>query len=70
MLFSALIVVLQFTHAWQAATVVAAVLAFFAFLEAFVNFCAGCWFFGLAIKYRLIPETIYMVHINTLPETK
>lgn len=42
-MFSAIIVVLQFCHAWQAATVVAAILCFFAGLEAFLNFCAGAW---------------------------
>lgn len=68
--FSMLIVVLQFCGAWQAASVVAAVLAFFAALEGFLNFCAGCWFFGLGIKFKIIPDSIYMVHINTLPETK
>lgn len=46
-MFSAIIVVLQFCHAWQAATVVAAVLCFFAGLEAFLNFCAGGWWGGL-----------------------
>ncbi len=45
-MFSAIIVVLQFCHAWQAATVVAAVLCFFAGLEAFLNFCAGAAWWG------------------------
>jgi tellurite resistance protein TehA-like permease/glutaredoxin len=69
-LFSAIIVILQFTKVWQGATVFAAILAFFAGLEAFMNFCAGCWFFGHAIRLKLIPDTVYMVHINALPETK
>lgn len=30
----------------------------------------GCWFFQLAIKYGVVPDTVYMIHINTLPETK
>lgn len=30
----------------------------------------GCWFFQLAIKYGIVPDTVYMIHINTLPETK
>lgn len=119
--FSSIIVVLQFCHAWQAAAVVASILCFFAGLEGFLNFCAGkkeacqcptvpraaplvcvaassgafhvvlrfselqsmhpqswtlghpsagCWFFGLAIKAGVLPDTAYMVHINTLPETK
>lgn len=68
--FSAGIVVFYFTRVWEAATVFAAILAFFSGLEAFVNFCAGCWVFGHAIRFGIIPDTIYMVHINTLPETK
>ena len=54
----------------QAATVVAAILCFFAGLECFLNFCAGCWFFQKAIAMHIIPDTVYMVHINALPETK
>ncbi|PSC70111.1 C4-dicarboxylate ABC transporter [Micractinium conductrix] len=69
-IFSAAIVVLQFCHAWQAATVVAACLCFAAGLECFVNFCAGCWLFQKAIRFGVIPDTIYTVHVNTLPETK
>ena len=42
----------------QAATVVAAVLCFFAGLEAFLNFCAGCWFFGHAIKLKIVPDSV------------
>ncbi len=49
-MFSTIIVVLQFTHQWEAATAFAATLCFFAGLEAFLNFCAGCWVFGYAIK--------------------
>ena len=69
-LFSAIIVILNFTEVWQAATVFAAVLAFFAFLEGFYNFCAGCWVFGHAIRLKIIPDTVYKIHVDTLPETK
>lgn len=69
-LFSAIIMILQFTKQWEASTVFAAILAFFAWLESFLNFCAGCWVFGYAIRFKIIPDTIYMVHINSLPETK
>lgn len=68
--FSAAIVVFQFTGVWPAATACAAVLAFFAGLEAFVNFCAGCWVFGHGIRLGVVPDSVYIVHINTLPETK
>lgn len=69
-MFSAMIVVLYFTKVWQAATVIAAILAFFAFLEGFYNFCAGCWVFGHAIRLKLIPDTVYKIHVDSLPETK
>jgi len=68
--FSAMIVIFEFTHVWQAATVFAAVLAFFAALESLINFCAGCWVFQKAIRSGIVPDTVYIVHVNTLPETK
>ena len=33
-----------------------AVLLVFAFLEAALNFCAGCWAFGRLMQFGLIPE--------------
>lgn len=48
--FSVCIVVFQFTHLWVLSTIFAAILCFFAGLEAFLNFCAGCFVFGYAIK--------------------
>lgn len=68
--FAAGFVVFYFTRVWIAATVFAAILAFFSGLEAFVNFCAGCWVFGHAIRFGIVPDTVYIVHVNTLPETK
>ncbi|KAL4537156.1 hypothetical protein Ndes2526B_g04932 [Nannochloris sp. 'desiccata'] len=68
--FSAMIVIFQFTHVWPAATVFAAGLAAASFLEWALNFCAGCWVFGYAIRFGIIPDSVYIVHINTLPETK
>ena len=68
--FSAAIVVFQFTSIWPAVLIVATMLACASGLESFLNFCAGCWVFGHAISLHLIPDSIYMVHINTLPETK
>ncbi len=31
-----------------------AILAFFSFLDGFVGFCAGCFFFGLAVRFGII----------------
>jgi len=39
-------------------TIVLSVLAFFAFLEAFLGFCAGCFVFGILMKAGIIPEEI------------
>ncbi len=68
--FSAMIVVFQFTHVWPAGTAFAAGLAVASFLEWALNFCAGCWVFGHAIRFGIVPDSVYIVHINTLPETK
>ena len=41
-----------------AANVVLGVLALFAFLEAVVGFCAGCFVFGYLMRWGLIPESV------------
>lgn len=48
--FSVMVVALHFTHNWIPCTVIAAILCFFAALEAFLNFCAGCLVFQFMIK--------------------
>lgn len=53
-IFSGAIVALQFTHQWQASTVIAGVLAFFAFLEWALNFCAGCYVFAYLVQFGII----------------
>lgn len=35
-----------------------AVLVVFALLESVVGFCAGCWVFGLLMRWGLVPEAI------------
>lgn len=49
-------------------SIFAGILAFFAFLEFSIDFCAGCWMFGLAVKYKVLPRNIYALAINTKPE--
>ena len=39
-------------------------------LEAFLNFCLGCVFFGWGIRFGLIPANVYTVHLNTKAETE
>ena len=41
-----------------AANIVLGVLALFAFLEAVVGFCAGCFVFGYLMRWGLIPESV------------
>jgi len=41
------------------------VLAIAAFLQGFVNFCAGCFVFGYLMKFGLVREAIYRMHVNT-----
>lgn len=38
--------------------IILGVLAFFAFLEAALGFCAGCFVFGFLIKWKLVPEEV------------
>lgn len=47
---------------------IAAVLALFAFLECSIDFCAGCWMFGLMVQLNLVPRTIYSIAVATKPE--
>lgn len=34
------------------------ILSFFAFLEAFFNFCAGCFMFNQMVRLRLLPKSV------------
>jgi tellurite resistance protein TehA-like permease len=43
--------------------VVWATLAFFAALEGFMNFCAGCWVFGRAIQWGVLPASMYAIAV-------
>jgi tellurite resistance protein TehA-like permease/glutaredoxin len=33
-------------------------------MEGILNFCLGCWMFGLAIQFKMIPPTIYEPYIS------
>ena len=48
--------------------VVLGILLVCAFLEGFVNFCVGCFFFGLMVHFKLIPPSVYKLHLNTKDE--
>jgi len=55
LIFSAAILVSLFLH-WDIVTVVLAViLAFFAFLESFLGFCAGCYVYTFLQKFKRKP---------------
>eukprot|EP01062_Namystynia_karyoxenos_P077584 TRINITY_DN783_c0_g2_i1.p2 TRINITY_DN783_c0_g2~~TRINITY_DN783_c0_g2_i1.p2 ORF type:complete len:1063 (+),score=370.10 TRINITY_DN783_c0_g2_i1:116-3190(+) len=47
-----------------AGSVILGCLAAAASLEAFLDFCAGCWFFGYLIKFGLVPESVNDMHIG------
>ncbi|CAG9465915.1 unnamed protein product [Pedinophyceae sp. YPF-701] len=40
------------------------ILAFFAGLEGFLDFCAGCWMFSIAIRLGLVRDSVYHVHVH------
>jgi hypothetical protein len=48
-----------------AGSVVIGMLLGAAALEAFLNFCLGCVFFGLGIQLGLIPDTVYRIYTDT-----
>lgn len=50
------------------AAVIMAMLAFFAALECLLDFCAGCWAFGLAVQLGLLPRNLYTVGVSMKPE--
>lgn len=62
--FTVVILVLQFTHHWIPCTVIAGILAAFAALECFLNFCAGCLVFSYLIKW--VPTHLLQHHANGL----
>jgi hypothetical protein len=37
-------------------------------LEGFLGFCLGCYIFGWLIKFKLVPNTIYMAYTNSRSE--
>lgn len=41
------------------------ILAIAAFLQGFLNFCAGCVVFGYLMKLGLVSEAVYRMHVNT-----
>ncbi len=54
---TALILLVGFEMVGPAKAVVA-VLTLFAFLEAFVGFCAGCFVFGYLIRLGVVPQSV------------
>lgn len=50
--------------------VVICILAFFAFIEAFFDFCFGCYFFGLAVSWKWISPSIYRPYLNMVEDKK
>ena len=46
--------------------VVSAVLAGAALLEWAFNFCAGCFIFGYAVRFKVVPKSVYHAYLNML----
>lgn len=36
-----------------------------AFLQGFLDFCAGCFIFEYLLKWGLISKSVYRMHVNT-----
>eukprot|EP00331_Platyophrya_macrostoma_P011975 CAMPEP_0176411570 /NCGR_PEP_ID=MMETSP0127-20121128/3675_1 /TAXON_ID=938130 /ORGANISM="Platyophrya macrostoma, Strain WH" /LENGTH=932 /DNA_ID=CAMNT_0017791171 /DNA_START=102 /DNA_END=2900 /DNA_ORIENTATION=- len=45
------------------------ILAFFAFLEAFFDFCAGCYVFGYLVKFGIVKTSIYQPYTDSYEYT-
>ncbi len=50
-----ILLLLGYTFEFQ---VTLSILAFFAFLESFLGFCAGCFVFGYLMKWGIVPEEV------------
>lgn len=50
---------------WIGAPICMGIIAFFAFLEAGFNFCAGCYVFSLLNKWGVIENTIYQPYTDS-----
>jgi len=47
-----------------AGIIVSAMLCGAASLETFLDFCAGCWMFGMMIQFKILPPTMHNLHIG------
>jgi len=68
--FSAVTVGLFFGGETTGGAIVLGLLMGAAAMEAFLDFCLGCLFFGWGIRFGIIPEHIYSIHNNTCAEIK
>jgi hypothetical protein len=59
----------EFKHHNIVGAVWIGILAFASGLEAFLNFCLGCVFFGLGIQFGLIPPEVYRIYTTSRQET-
>jgi len=39
-------------------------------MEGILDFCLGCWMFGMAIKFKIVPPSIYRPFLNYYPAKK
>lgn len=52
-----------------AASILLGIIAFFAFLESFFNFCAGCFVFGYLVAFGIVRNTIYQPYTDSYEYT-
>lgn len=53
-----------------AASILLGIIAFFAFLESFFNFCAGCFVFGYLVAFGIVRNTIYQPYTDSYEYTQ
>eukprot|EP00041_Stephanoeca_diplocostata_P019409 m.418837 g.418837 ORF g.418837 m.418837 type:complete len:1030 (-) comp21294_c1_seq7:310-3399(-) len=59
------VVALYFNGNYVAGAIILGLLLGAAAMEGFLNFCLGCVFFGLGIRFKLIPSHVYRIYANT-----
>jgi tellurite resistance protein len=68
--FTATATALYFNGYYIVGAIILGLLSGAAGLEGFIDFCVGCFFFGYALKFKMVPTYVYAIATNTLEETK
>ena len=57
-IFSLTAIILLYAEYRTAYIITLSILSFFAFLESFLGFCAGCYIFGYLMKWGIVPDDV------------